>query len=235
MLSFANALFGLVVLKESLPPERRRKFELWRANPLGAIKSLRRFPGLTGLMCVLILAQLAHDSLPSTWSYYTLVKFHWGPADVGWSLVAIGVLTTISFAVLPRLLVPRIGEKNTALLGFICGVASYAGYALAATPLVFYAWMIPFTIGGAAGPALNAILSRDVPGDEQGELQGAVASITSLTSVGAMLLMPNLFGWFTGPAAPVYFPGAAFLAAAFCELLGLLVFVLAMRRVKPVS
>ena len=85
------------------------------------------------------------------------------------------------------------------------------------------------------GPALNAILSRDVPGDEQGELQGAVASTNSLTSVGAMLLMPNLFGWFTGPAAPVYFPGAAFTAASLCELAGLAVFVLAVRKLKPVS
>ena len=235
ILSFANALFGLMVLKESLPPERRRKFELWRANPLGALKVIGRFPGLMLLFVVLVLAQTAHDSLPSTWSYYTMVKFGWGPAEVGWSLVAIGALTAVTYAVLPGFLVPRIGEKRTVILGFVCGVVSYAGFALAGTSWAFYAWMIPFNISGVGGPALNAILSRDVPGDEQGELQGAIASTNSATSVGAMLLMPSLFGWFSGPAAPVYFPGAAFMAASVCELAGLTVFVVAMRRIKPVS
>ena len=235
ILSFANALFGLVVLKESLPPERRRKFELWRANPLGALKSLKRFPGLLGLFIVLVFAQTAHDSLPSTWSYYTMLKFGWGPAEVGWSLVAVGVLTSVTYALLPGFLTARIGERRTAILGYICGLASYAGFAFAASSWVFYAWMLPFNVSGVSGPALNAILSRDVPADEQGELQGAVTSVNSLTSVAAMLLMPNLFGWFTGPAAPVYFPGAAFLAASLCEIAGLVVFVMAMRRLKPVS
>jgi DHA1 family tetracycline resistance protein-like MFS transporter len=182
-----------------------------------------------GLFAVLILVQIAHDSLPSTWSYYTMLKFGWGPGDVGLSLVAIGILSALSFAVLPRLVVARIGESRAVLLGLLCSAASYAGYAFAPGKLVFYAWMVPFTFGAMAGPALNAILSHAVPADEQGELQGVNSSITSLTSVVAMLVMPNLFGWFTGPAAPVYFPGAAFLAAAVCELAALALFALARR------
>ena len=228
-LAFANALFGLFVLKESLPPERRRKFEWWRANPLGALKALSRFPALTGLFAVLALAQFAHDSLPSTWTYYTMLKFGWGPGDVAWSLVAVGALTTISFGVLPRLLVPRIGEKRTVYLGLACGAISYAGYAFAGQVWVFYSWMLVFTLGGVANPALNAIMSRDVPADEQGELQGTSSSITSLTSVAALLAMPNLFGWFTGPHAPVSFPGAAFLAAGLCELGALTIFAITAR------
>jgi DHA1 family tetracycline resistance protein-like MFS transporter len=228
-LSFANALFGLVVLKESLAPERRRKFEMWRANPYGSLKALSRYPALAGLFAVLVLMQIAHDSLPSTWSYYTMLKFHWGPADVALSLVAIGILTAFSFAVLPRLVVARIGDRRAVLLGLFCGAMSYAGYAFAPGKLAFYACMIPFTLGAISGPALNAILSHAVPADEQGELQGLNSSITSLTSVVAMLAMPNLLGWFTGPAAPVYFPGAAFLAAAVCEMAALAVFALARR------
>jgi len=233
-LSFANALFGLVVLKESLPPERRRTFELWRANPLGSLKALARFPHLSLLLVVLVLVQLGHDSLPSTWSYYTMLKFGWGPGDVGLSLVAIGALTAVAFALLPRLMVPWLGEKKTVMAGFIFGAAAYAGYAFAETGWAFYAAMIPFTLGAVGGPTLNAILSHQVPATEQGELQGATSSITSLTSVLAMWAMPTLFAWFSGPAAPVHFPGAAFLAASLCEIGGLVLFVVAMRRM-PVS
>jgi DHA1 family tetracycline resistance protein-like MFS transporter len=228
--SFANALFGLFVLRESLPPERRRAFEIWRANPLGSLKALARFPQLAVLLAVLVLVQFAHDSLPSTWTYYTMLKFGWGPGDVAWSLVAVGVLTAFSFAVLPRLVVPRIGERGAVYLGFAFGTVAYLGYALADKVWVFYAWMIPFTLGAVASPALNAIMSRSVSPAEQGELQGATASITSLTSVVAMWAMPTLFAWFTSKDAPIYFPGASFSAAAICEVGALLLFARAMRR-----
>jgi len=228
-LSAANALFGFFVLRESLPPERRRKFEWWRANPLGSLKALSRFPHLLLLIAVLVLVQFAHDCLPSTWSYYTMVKFGWGPGDIAWSLVAIGALSALSFAVLPRLLVPRMGEANAVYFGFFCATIAYIGYAFAASGWIFYAWMIPFTLAGVAGPTLNAIMTHEVPPTEQGELQGATSSITSLTSVVAMWAMPTLFAWFTGPAAPVHFPGAAFFAAALCEAGGLFLFVLSRR------
>ena len=229
-LSFANALFGLLVLKESLPTEHRRRFELWRANPFGALRALGHFPQLALLLAVLVLAQFAHDSLPSTWSYYTMLKFGWGPGDVAWSLVAVGVLSIFSFGVLPRLMVPRIGERGAVYMGFAFGAAAYLGYALAAKAWMFYAWMIPFTLSGIGNPALTAIMSHSVPATEQGELQGATSSVTSLTSVGAMWAMPTLFAWFTGKGAPVYFPGAAFFAAAICEVGALLLFARASRR-----
>jgi len=231
-LSFANALFGLLVLHESLPAERRRRFEVWRANPLGSLKALGRFPHLAMLLAVLVLVQFAHDSLPSTWSYYTMLKFGWGPGDVAWSLVAVGVLTAFSFGVLPRLVVPRIGERGAVYLGFVFGAMAYLGYAFATKSWMFYAWMIPFTLGGVGGPALNAIMSHSVPPTEQGELQGATSSVTSLTSVVAMWAMPTLFAWFTGDGAPVHFPGVAFFAAAICEFGALALFVRAMARAK---
>jgi DHA1 family tetracycline resistance protein-like MFS transporter len=229
-LSVANALFGLLVLKESLPQDRRRKFEWRRANPLGGLKALSHYPGLTLLFGVLVLGQLAHDSLPTTWSYYTMLKFGWGPGDIGLSLVAIGILTAISFAVLPRFLVPRIGQAKSVYLGLFCGALAYAGYAISSQVWMFYAWMIVFTFGGVANPAMTAILTEQVGPDQQGELQGVIASITSLTSIGAPLLMTSLFAWFSGPHAPVYFPGAAFLAASLCEAGGFALFFLARRR-----
>jgi DHA1 family tetracycline resistance protein-like MFS transporter len=223
-LAVANALFGFVVLKESLAPERRRKFEWWRANPLGSLRALKRYPALVMLFAVLAMMRLAHDSLPSTWTYYTMLKFNWGPADVAWSLVAVGVLTTISFGLLPRLLVPRLGESRAVFLGLICAVLAYAGYAFSPTPLALYSWMIVFALGGLAMPALNAIMSHLAPPDEQGELQGAMASIGGLTAIGSPLAMTHLFAWFTSGHAPVYFPGASFFAASLCELAALILF-----------
>lgn len=226
-LASANALFGLLVLKESLPPSRRRKFELWRANPLGSLAALKRYPALTLLFGVLVLIRLAHDALPATWTYYTMLKFGWGPRDVALSLSAVGALTAITYAVVPRLAVPRIGETRAVVLGLAGTALAYAGYAFSAQPWMLYSWMILFALGGAAAPALNAILSHLVPHDEQGELQGAISSIGSLTSVVSPLVMTNLFGYFTGPATPVQFPGASFLAASLFELAALALFVLA--------
>jgi DHA1 family tetracycline resistance protein-like MFS transporter len=223
-LAVANACFGLVVLKESLPLNRRRNFEWWRANPLGSLLALKRYPALVLLFCVLAFMRLAHDSLPSTWTYYTMLKFHWGPGDVALSLVAVGVLTTISFGLLPRLLVPRLGESRAVFLGLICAALAYAGYAFSPTPLALYSWMIVFALGGLAMPALNAIMSHLAPPDEQGELQGALASIGGLTAIVSPLAMTHLFAWFTSTHAPVYFPGAAFLAASLAELAALILF-----------
>lgn len=217
-LALANALFGYLVLKESLSPERRRKFELWRANPAGSLKALRRFPAILGLIGVGILLQLAHDALPATWTYYTMLKFNWGPGDVAISLMAVGALTAVSFGVLPRLVVPRIGETNAVYVGLFFSTLGYAGYAFSASPWMLYAWMAVWSLGGIGGPALNSIMSARVPADEQGELMGARASMDSITSIVAPLLLTALFKYFTSGHAFVYFAGASFLAAALFEL-----------------
>ena len=223
-LALANAGFGLLVLRESLPRERRRKFELWRANPVGSLKALGRFPMMFGLIGVGILLQLAHDALPATWTYYTMLKFGWGPGDVAISLMVVGALTAVSFGVLPRLIVPRIGETNAVYVGLFCAALGYAGYAFSGAPWVLYAWMVMWSLGGVGGPALNAIMSKQVPANEQGELMGARASMDSITSIVAPLVMTNLFAYFTSGRSFVYFAGASFLAAALCEFGALLLF-----------
>jgi MFS transporter, DHA1 family, tetracycline resistance protein len=238
-LAATNALFGFLVLKESLPPEHRRAFDWKRANPLGSLNALKRYPALLALFGALVLLRLAHDSLPSTWSYYTMLKFGWGPADVAMSLVVVGALSAVSFAVLPRLLTPRLGETRSVLLGLAAGTIGYAGYAFAGSPAMLYTVMVVFCFGGIGGAALNAILTHMVPDNEQGELQGAIASIGSLTAIASPLIMTGLFSYFTGPAAPIHFPGASFLAAALCELGALVVFATARARkaktVEPIS
>ncbi len=220
-LAAANALFGYFVPTESLPLERRRAFDLRRANPLGELKVLKRY---------LALMRLAHNSLPATWSYYTMLKFSWTTGEVGLSLVAVGVLSTISYAVLPRLLTPWLRENKCFVLGLLAGALGYSGYAIAPNPAVLYAVMVMFCFGGVAGATFNAILSHIVPNNEQGDFQGAIASVGSVTAIAAPLIMTGVFATFTAAQAPVYFPGGPFLAAPICELGALGVFAAAMAR-----
>jgi DHA1 family tetracycline resistance protein-like MFS transporter len=231
-ISVLNAGFGWLVLKESLPPERRRTFELWRANPIGSLLAIRRYPMIFGLIGVFVLGRLAHDANPATWTFYTMEKFHWGPGDVAMSLVAVGILTTFSFGVLPRLIVPRIGETRAVYVGLFFAALGYAGYAFSSQPWMLYASMLVWALGGVGNPALNSIVSRQVAANEQGELQGALASLGSATSIFAPLVMTGLFSFFTGPRAPVYFPGASFLAAGLFELGALLIFIVMHNRLR---
>ena len=234
-IAIANALFGLFVLKESLPMERRRKLEWWRANPLGALVALRRYPTLIGLVGVVVFMRLAHDANPSVFTYYTMLKFHWSPRDVALALGAFGVLMAGVYGFLPRLLVPRIGETMAVVLGLTFQTIAFAGYALATTGWMMFGWMAVWTLQGLAGPALSAIQTKLVPPNEQGELQGGLACVGGLTSIAAPALLTNLFSYFTGPSAPVYFPGAAFLAAAICAALALLLFVASQPRLRAAA
>lgn len=220
--AFANALYGLIVLRESLPPERRRTFELWRANPLGALIALKRFPMLIGMFGVVVLMRLGHDANPVVWTYYTMLKFHWTSAQVGYSLMAVGAMLTFVFSVLTRVVIPRLGELRSAYLGLTCGAIGFMGYAFATEGWMLYGWMAVWVLMGLVTPSLNAVMSKEVGPSEQGELQGALASLGGLTSVAAPPILSNLFGYFTSDAAPIYFPGAAFLAAAIFTLLAAL-------------
>jgi DHA1 family tetracycline resistance protein-like MFS transporter len=212
-LSVANALFGFFVLKESLPPEKRRKFELWRANPLGALLAIRRHPAVLGFVGIFVLMRLAHDANPVIWTYYVYLKFHWTPHDVGVSLAFLGLVMAAVFGFLTRILIPRLGEGRAAYIGLTSGAIGFAGYAFATQGWMMYPWMLVWSLMGLAMPAINGIISKQIPQNEQGEVQGALASVGGVTSIAAPTLLTNVFAYFTGPGAPVYFPGAAFLTA----------------------
>jgi DHA1 family tetracycline resistance protein-like MFS transporter len=143
--------------------------------------------------------------------------------------MAVGALTAFSFGVLPRIVVPRIGEVNSVYVGFLCAAIGYAGYAFSNSPWQLFGWMIVWALAGIGNPALNSIMSKQVPASEQGELQGAVASLGSLTSIAAPVVMTGLFAYFTSGRAFIYFAGASFLAAALFELGALGIFA----RTKP--
>ena len=180
---------------------------------------------------VLILMRLAHDANPTVFTYYTMLKFGWGSRDVGLSLMVVGLITAASYALLPRL-AKRIGEDRSVYIGLAGGALSFLGYAIASKGWMMYAFMLPFGLVSLVMPSLNAIMARAVGPKSQGELQGALTSGGSLTSVFAPLILGNLFAWFSGPKAPVYFPGAAFAAAALFLGLAALWFAFIRRRTQ---
>ncbi|HUB85515.1 MAG TPA: TCR/Tet family MFS transporter [Rhizomicrobium sp.] len=212
-LAVANALFGLIVMKESLPPEKRRKFELWRANPVGSLIALKRYPGVIAFVGIMVLMRIAHDANPVIWSYYVYLKFHWTTAQLGYAMAFLGIVMAFVFGFLTRIAIPKLGEHRAAYIGLFAGAIGFCGYGLATQGWQMYPWMLVWSLMGLAMPAINGIISQHVPATEQGELQGALSSVGGITSVVAPVILTTVFAYFTGPRAPVYFPGAAFVAA----------------------
>ncbi len=239
-LAVANALFGLVVMKESLPPEKRRKFEFWRANPVGSLIAIRRHPAVLGFVGVFVLMRLAHDANPVIWSYYVYLKFHWTTAQLGYALAFLGIVMAFVFGFLTRILIPKIGEARAAYIGLMAGAIGFAGYGFATQGWMMYPWMLVWSLMGLAMPAINGIISKQVPSNEQGEVQGALASVGGITSIVAPVLLTNVFAYFTGaampsyiPKAPFYFPGAAFLAAGLMLAIAALLLTRARHHFAP--
>ncbi len=232
-LAFVNVIYGLVVLPETLPRESRRPFQLTRANPIGALAQMRAYPFVIGALASVVLYQIAHDANPSTWTYYTMLKFDWSEREIGYSMGAVGALLTLVQAGGIRIAMAWLGDRRCVFVGLSFMAIGYAGFAASSESWMMYVFMVPFALGGIAMPALRGILSNEVPGNAQGELQGAISSIGSLTAIGAPVFMTQLFGLFTASATPVYFPGAPFLAASVLVVFGTLWFWRVLRVSPP--
>ena len=228
-LSLTNLVYGLFVLPESLPESRRRPFAWKRANPLGTLVQMRRHPVVLGLLGALFLWTLAHQVMPSTWSFYTKYRFGWSEAMIGLSLATAGAVIASSQALVMRRLMPRLGEKRVAMLGLTLGGLGFLGFATATRSWMMFVWLGTWLMAGLVLPSTNALMSHRIAPDAQGELQGAVASLQSLTSILGPPLMTQLFGRFSAPDAPIHLPGAAFLAAAILTAFALLAFTVAAR------
>lgn len=222
-LAFANAIYGFFILPESLASEKRRPFVWTRANPVGAVVQMRQYPIIMGLIGVIILYQVAHDANPATWSYAMMEKFEWSEGQVGLPLAAAGLAISIVQGGLIGPIVNRVGEKNAAYIGLFIGGIGFLGFASATQGWMIYAWILPWAFIGIAMPAIRGIMSQQVPDDAQGELQGALTSLVSATMIVSPLIMTQLFSYFSGPTAPIYFPGASFFAAGVLMFLALIV------------
>ncbi len=221
-LTLINWLYGYFILPESLAPENRRPYSWKRANPVGSLLHLKRYPVILGLVSCLIFIYIGAHATQSTWSYYTMEKFNWNEAWVGYSLGAIGLLVAIVQGGLIRFINPKLGAKRSVYLGLALYTIGFVLFAFAAKGWMMFAFLVPYCLGGIAGPAVQGIISGQVPSNEQGELQGALTSLISLTSIVGPPLMTNLFAYFTSGKTPVYFPGAPFLMGAIFSLVSLL-------------
>ncbi len=222
-LSLLNVLYGLFVLPESLPVHRRRAFSWSRANPVGSLLALRRFPGVLELTAVFALSSLALSGLTSVWVLYTAYRYDWNVTEIGISLSVVGVTSAIVQGTLVGPIVTRLGEARTALLGLSLTALSFALYALATQGWMLYLIIVIGAFGSLATPAVQGAISRQVPTEEQGLLQGALAGIANLTNVISPPLVAGLFAYFVSATAPFEFPGAALFLCTFFALAALLV------------
>lgn len=228
-IAFANFLFGLIILPESLTKRNRRRFDIKRANPFGAFLTFRSNPTVLWLLGALFLFALAGQTIPSVWNFFTIERFGWNSADIGRSLAIFGILFAFVQGFLMGPVIKRIGESYTVLLGMIAGVIAFFGISYIHTPVGLYGYLIVGALTGIAAPAINGLMSRQVADNAQGELQGAVNAANSLTAIIMPVAATQLFSYFTtSPHAPGYFPGVPFFAAGILTVLAAALFVLAM-------
>lgn len=222
-LTLANALYGLFVVPESLAPEHRRAFSWARANPVGTLSALSKYPVVLGLGLALFLAGVAQRALESTWVLYTEHRYHWDVRATGISLGVVGIAAAIVQGGLVRRILPKLGERRALTVGMTITAVVFFFYGIAPWGWLLYVIIAVGSFGGIAGPAAQGLLSKSVPPNEQGMLQGGIASVNSITAIVGPPLATSLFGYFISPKAPFALPGAAFFAASLIALAALVV------------
>jgi DHA1 family tetracycline resistance protein-like MFS transporter len=218
ILTLLNWLYGYFILPESLSAENRRRFQWKRANPLGSLMHLKNYPAVAGLVLALTLVYLGSHAVQSNWSYYTAYRFLWTPKTIGISLTVVGVLVAFVQAGLIRIITPKIGNERSIYIGLLLYAIGMFLFAIATQSWMMFAFLVPYCLGGIAGPALQATISGHVPANAQGELQGSLTSLMSITLIIGPVMMTNLFSFFTSDHAPFLFPGASFVLGGLLML-----------------
>ena len=222
-LALVNALYGYFVLPESLSPANRRNFEWKRSNPLSSLLHLRSYPAVSGLIVCLFFVYLAAHAVQSNWSYANIEKFKWSPKIIGLSLAMVGVLIGLVQGVLIRYINPKLGDKKSVYYGIALYAIGLILFAFSTASWMMFAFLIPYCLGGLAGPSLQSTLAGLLPPNVQGELQGALTSLMSLTAIVGPLIMNNLFAFFTRPDSTIHFPGIAFFLGSLSMLSSLII------------
>jgi len=219
VLCFINWLYGYFILPESLDKKHRRSFDWKRANPIGSFKLFERYSSLGPMVIALTLIYIAAHAVQSNWNYYTMYKFSWSEKLIGISLGVIGILVALVQGWLIRFINPKLGNEKSVYVGLGLYAFGMLLFGFATQSWMMFAFCVPYCLGGIAGPALQSIISRQVLPNEQGELQGALTSLMSATSIVGPLIMTNLFYFFTNKNAPVQFAGAPFILGAILLLI----------------
>ncbi len=232
VLSLLNWVYGYFVLPESLTKENRRKFEWKRANPLGSLIHLKKYPSILGLIFAFLLLYIAGHAAQSTWTYFTIEKFNWNEQWIGYSISFVGLSVAIVQGGLIKWFMKKFGGTKTVYIGLCFYMVGFTLFSFASQGWMMFAFMIPYALGGVTGPAIQSIISGKVPANEQGELQGAITSLVSLTSVIGPILMTTLFSVFTAKTAAIYFPGAPFMMGTLLTVISFVIAVITLRKNK---
>ena len=225
VLAAMNAVFGFLVLKETLPQENRRTFTWKRANPLGSFRQLGALPGVGPLLLVFFIYQVAFTVYPAIWSFFGKERFGWEPSTIGLSLGLFGIMLAIVQGGLIRPILRLLGERGTVIYGHFFDVAAFIALALVTSSTLALILTPLAALAAVITPALQGIMSKAVGADGQGELQGVLTSISALAMILSPMIMTGTFAAFTKADAPVYLPGAPFLLSAALIGLALLVFL----------
>ncbi len=214
-LALLNWAYGYFILPESLQKENRREFNWKRANPVGSLMHLLKFPAVGALIFSILLLYIAAHAIMSNWNYFTIHRFNWSEGMVGISLAVVGVLVALVQAGLTRIINPKIGSEKSLYYGLAFYSIGMLLFGLATKSWMMFVFLVPYCLGGIAQPALQSVMAGKVPPNAQGELQGAITSTMSLAAIIGPFVMNNLFFYFTHADAPVYLPGAPFFLGAF--------------------
>ncbi|HVI47293.1 MAG TPA: TCR/Tet family MFS transporter [Chitinophaga sp.] len=223
VLCLLNCIYGYFFLPESLSKENRRPFEWARANPFGSLKFLAKHPEIGGLAFAFFLIYLGAQAVQGNWNFFTIYRFNWSEKMVGISLAVVGVLVGAVQAGLTRVINPKIGNEKSIYLGLSLYAVGLVLFAFASEGWMMFVFLVPYCLGGLCGPSLQSVISGHVSPSQQGELQGALTSLMSLTTIFGPLLMNGTFAYFTSAAAPFHFPGMHFLIGAVCILLSIII------------
>lgn len=229
ILCLLNFLYGYFILPESLSKANRRAFDWKRANPINAFLNLKKYPSLIALVVSIFLLYVGSHAVHSNWSFFTMYRFNWDEKMVGLSLGAIGLLVAFVQGGLIRWVNPKIGNEKSIYIGLGLYTFGMFLFATATQSWMMFAFLVPYCLGGIAGPALQSIITSKVPVTEQGEIQGTLTSLMSASAIVGPPMMTNTFYFFTHKEAPFQFPGAPFLLGGILMLISCIIAYRALR------
>ncbi len=230
ILCLVNFLYGLLILPESLEKDKRRSFSWKRANPIGTVNFLRKQSKISNLIIALMLVYVALHAVQSNWHFFTMYKFNWTERTVGLSLGLLGLLLGLVQGILMRWTTPKLGEHKSVYFGLLFYALGLMLFAFTNQGWMMFVFLVPYSLGGICGPALQSIISKNVPANEQGELQGALSSLVSVTAILGPPIMTNLFYYFTHDKAPFQFSGAPFFLASILMFISAIIIYFAFRQ-----
>jgi DHA1 family tetracycline resistance protein-like MFS transporter len=235
ILCMVNFLYGFFILPESLAKENRRDFSWKRANPIGAIWNLKKYPNLIGLIAATFILYVASHAVQSNWSYFTMYKFGWNEKMIGISLGVVGLLVGIVQGGLIKYTNSKLGNSKSIFIGMALYCLGMFLFAIASQSWMMFVFLIPYCLGGISGPALQSVVSGQVPATEQGEIQGTMTSMMSASSIIGPPMMSSVFYFFTHKSAPFQFAGAPFVLGGFLMLVSLVIVYKSLKKNRQTS